>query len=267
MMEAIDRTLTAHMTLTGKGGCGKSFLAWLIAQYLRDREVKVTCIDTDPINPILGTYTSLGTITLPLRKSAESGIEPGDLSELFAVFEHASQTISGDLHFVIDVGSVAYLPMLEYLSAGHGLEILDGFGVQLVIHAPVAGAEYLQFNISALREMTEKFAGLGVDFVAYINPHFSRKDDPVLPPGMTLQQLIPRHDTLRVIELPRLAESTELKYIRDLQSRGLIMADVGEPQLNFDSYTKMLVPLISRKLYRSLTALDELLDGTAHHAA
>ena len=46
-----------HFILQGKGGVGKSFIASLLAQYLRDRKNgQVVCFDTDPVNPTLSRY-------------------------------------------------------------------------------------------------------------------------------------------------------------------------------------------------------------------
>ena len=41
---------TVHLILQGKGGVGKSVIATLLAQYLRDKGLTVTCFDADPVN-------------------------------------------------------------------------------------------------------------------------------------------------------------------------------------------------------------------------
>ncbi|MBB4268183.1 CO dehydrogenase nickel-insertion accessory protein CooC1, partial [Roseospira visakhapatnamensis] len=39
-----------HMTLQGKGGVGKSFIASLLAQHFLARGQAPICLDTDPVN-------------------------------------------------------------------------------------------------------------------------------------------------------------------------------------------------------------------------
>ena len=47
---------TAHLILQGKGGVGKSFAAFLLAQYLPEKSVLVRCFDADPINNTLASF-------------------------------------------------------------------------------------------------------------------------------------------------------------------------------------------------------------------
>ena len=45
-----------HLTLQGKGGVGKSYVASLIAQHRMDKGMPVSCIDTDPVNSTFCQY-------------------------------------------------------------------------------------------------------------------------------------------------------------------------------------------------------------------
>ena len=50
---------TVHFVLQGKGGVGKSYAAVLLAQYLREKGLPVSCFDGDPLNQTLGGFASL----------------------------------------------------------------------------------------------------------------------------------------------------------------------------------------------------------------
>src|ERR1700730_19270604 len=56
-----------HLTLQGKGGVGKSLVASVLAQYLRDKGREVRCIDTDPVNRTFAQYGALAADRLNLR--------------------------------------------------------------------------------------------------------------------------------------------------------------------------------------------------------
>ena len=49
-----------HFVLQGKGGVGKSLIATLIAQYLKENSSEpLHCYDTDPVNPTFSRYRAL----------------------------------------------------------------------------------------------------------------------------------------------------------------------------------------------------------------
>jgi CO dehydrogenase nickel-insertion accessory protein CooC1 len=60
-------TGTIHLTLQGKGGVGKSLIASVLAQYLRQTGLDVRCIDTDPVNRTFAQYAALNADRLCLR--------------------------------------------------------------------------------------------------------------------------------------------------------------------------------------------------------
>ena len=55
-----------HVFLQNKGGCGKTTLAYFLAQYLLDNGFSVKCIDVDPLNHSLGSYERLNATSLSI---------------------------------------------------------------------------------------------------------------------------------------------------------------------------------------------------------
>jgi adenylylsulfate kinase-like enzyme len=64
-----------HLSLQGKGGVGKSFIASVLAQYLRHKGRQVHCVDTDPVNQTFSQYSALQVCHLKLLN--EGRIDPG----------------------------------------------------------------------------------------------------------------------------------------------------------------------------------------------
>jgi hypothetical protein len=73
---------TAHLILQGKGGVGKSFAAFLLAQYLPDKSVLVRCLDADPISLPRPTSSWTGSSAfVPLLHYMVSNEVPAILSQ------------------------------------------------------------------------------------------------------------------------------------------------------------------------------------------
>jgi CO dehydrogenase nickel-insertion accessory protein CooC1 len=48
-----------HLVMQGKGGVGKSLLAFYLAQYVKEKNGKCLAIDTDPLNQTLARTAAL----------------------------------------------------------------------------------------------------------------------------------------------------------------------------------------------------------------
>src|SRR5271167_734116 len=75
---------TVHLILQGKGGVGKSFAAFLLAQYLPDKSVLVRCFDADPINNTLANFPALNAVKVDLIENSDKGrrIDPRRFDDL-----------------------------------------------------------------------------------------------------------------------------------------------------------------------------------------
>jgi CO dehydrogenase nickel-insertion accessory protein CooC1 len=59
---------SVHISLQGKGGVGKSFIASILTQYFLSRGQHVNAIDADPVNQTLAEYGGLSVSRLNLLK-------------------------------------------------------------------------------------------------------------------------------------------------------------------------------------------------------
>lgn len=96
-----------HLSLQGKGGVGKSFVASILAQYFAARGRTIRCIDTDPVNTTLFQYKALGVIHLELLR--DGGIDQRGFDDLM------ERLLTEDATFVIDNGASTFIPLWNYI--------------------------------------------------------------------------------------------------------------------------------------------------------
>jgi len=126
---------TVHLILQGKGGVGKSFAAFLLAQYLPDKSVLVRCFDADPINNTLASFPALNAVKVDLIENSDKGrrIDPRRFDDLV-------EQITGqpaEAHVIVDTGSSAFVPLLHYVLSNEVQVILSQGGHQLVVHTVI----------------------------------------------------------------------------------------------------------------------------------
>jgi adenylylsulfate kinase-like enzyme len=106
---------TVHFTLQGKGGVGKSVVATLLAQYLKDKGIAAKCFDADPLNQTFGGFAALGVTKVDLMETTEKGrrINPRRFDDL--VEQIALQP--GESHVIVDTGSSSFVALVQSLNA------------------------------------------------------------------------------------------------------------------------------------------------------
>src|SRR5688572_15894020 len=105
--QAATASGAVHLVLQGKGGVGKSFVASILAQYFRERNKKVKCVDTDPVNQTFAQYRDLGVQRLDLL--VDGAIDQRAFDGL------VEQLLTEDGLFVVDNGASTFIPMWNYM--------------------------------------------------------------------------------------------------------------------------------------------------------
>src|SRR6202000_1402784 len=114
----IEPTGAIHLTLQGKGGVGKSLVASVLAQYLKEKGKEVRCVDTDPVNRTFAQYGALGADRLNLRDEHHR-IEHSAFDSLIERF-----LPEDGAPFVEDTGPSPFLPLWHYLLENSALDYL-----------------------------------------------------------------------------------------------------------------------------------------------
>lgn len=123
---------TIHLILTGKGGVGKSFIATLLAQYLKAIDRKPFCADTDPSNPTLASYPALAAKHINIM-TPDMNIDKSQFDVLM------EDLLSHEGDCVVDNGASSFLPMMAYILENNVIDFLQEAGKTIVIHAVVIG--------------------------------------------------------------------------------------------------------------------------------
>ena len=150
-----------HFILQGKGGVGKSFIASLLAQYLRDRKKdQVVCFDTDPVNPTLSRYKQLNVQTIPILTEHKTI----DTSRFDSFIE---QLIEQDGLAVIDNGAATFVPLLGYITEIDLFNIFVDSDIEVFIHVPVVGGQAFEETLTGLGNICQ--LGNSFKIIAWLN--------------------------------------------------------------------------------------------------
>lgn len=153
---------TVNVVLQGKGGIGKTVVASLIAQCLRERSEPVVCIDTDPVNSSFAAIKALGAE--PVR------ILAGDRINVPALNGLAERILTEDAHFVIDGGAASFLPLTEYLIEAQIFDLLAS-SRRVVVHMPVIGGRNFLHSVAALTRAAKTIPA-AVEIAPWFNGYF-----------------------------------------------------------------------------------------------
>ena len=183
---------TVHFVLQGKGGVGKSYAAVLLAQYLRQRGLPVSCFDGDPLNQTFGGFASLDVKKVDFLENTEKGrrINPRRFDDL--VEQIANQPAGS--HIIVDTGSSAFVALVHYLVTHEALTVLSKMGHEVVVHTIVTGGQALLDTLHGAAQLIKQLED--VRFVVWLNPFWG----PVSEDGKSFEQMKTYQDIRKRIE-------------------------------------------------------------------
>jgi hypothetical protein len=165
-MNGSEPTGAIHLTLQGKGGVGKSLVASIIAQYLREKGREVRCIDTDPVNRTFAQYAALSADRLNLRDE-HNRIEQRAFDSLMERFLTEDATT-----FVVDNGASTFLPLWHYLLENNALDYLRQNGRRIYVHTVITGGQALLDTLNGFHELAQTTGERNI--VVWVNEYFGR---------------------------------------------------------------------------------------------
>ncbi len=138
-----------HLTLGDKGGIGKSFIAALMAQYIRDNVVsaKPICIDMDIKNRTLSRYSELGVELIDVRTDGDI-----DRSKFDLMINRIDEAGENDV-VIVDVGGNIYISLTDYMRVNEAYEMIAARGVEIVLHVPIVGGGDMFPTLKTLDEV------------------------------------------------------------------------------------------------------------------
>lgn len=208
-----DSLRKVHLVLQGKGGVGKTYVASLIAQYLREKGEPVVCLDTDPVNASFAAIPALAAE--PVDLLVEDRINVDEMDGM------VERLLSEDNHFVVDNGAASFVPLSRYLVENDIVGLISGSGKGVVVHAIITGGPAMLETAKALAAMLEQFPD-SVELVVWLNEYFG----PVVTEGGQGFEQTPLYQ----------------------ENRGRISGLVRLSALNPDTFGHNLADMLSRKL-------------------
>ena len=201
-----------HLSLQGKGGVGKSLVASLLAQYLKQRKgIPVRCIDADPVNQTLAQYKGLAAERLDLMR--EGSVD----QRAFDGLMESLLTESGT--FIVDNGASTFIPLWNYMLENNAVELLKSSGRRIFVHCVLTGGQALADTLSGFARLAQTTGDRNI--VLWVNEYFG---------------LVER-DGRALSDLPVYTEHA-----------GAVVGSVAIPRRNQDTFGRDVEEVIARKL-------------------
>ena len=121
-----------HFILNSKGGVGKSYIAFLLAQYYRQHSAPVLCFDADATTSTFSSFAALKVTRIELMQGPRIDERRFDL-----ILE---KVLTDDAHAVIDTGTSSYVALSNYLIENDVHRQIAAMGKQVVVHAIIVGS-------------------------------------------------------------------------------------------------------------------------------
>ncbi|KQH73177.1 AAA family ATPase [Xylella fastidiosa] len=204
-----------HITLQGKGGVGKSFVAVNTAQYKVHKSQKPLCIDTDPVNATFAGFQSLNVHRLEIMEGDEIN------SRHFDVLVQMIASATDDV--IIDNGASSFVPLSHYLISNQVPTLLHEMGHQIIVHTSITGGQTLLDTMSGFAEIARQFPH-ETAIVVWLNPYWG----PVEHDGKSFEQMKAYKDhkdrVSAIIQIPTLKKETY----------GIDLTEMLQERLTFD---------------------------------
>ncbi len=140
--------MTVHFTLQGKGGVGKTLVANMLAQHQKSKNVKLVCIDTDPVNRSFFNYKSLEVEYFNIIKN-----DNVDQALFDNLIEHIIE--KSDCDFIIDNGASGFIPLTRYMIENDVIELLRDHSIDVNLHSVITGGESMKDTLIGLSTLLE----------------------------------------------------------------------------------------------------------------
>jgi hypothetical protein len=154
---------TAHFTLQGKGGVGKSYVSSLLVQYHRASQQPCIAVDTDPVNATLYGYSAFSTRRIELMDG--STLVERRFDELI------EEIVTQDTNYVVDNGAASFIPLANYLLENDAISVITSNGKRVVVHTVITGGQALRDTLQGFQQLAEQLPQQ-VSLFVWLNEYF-----------------------------------------------------------------------------------------------
>src|ERR1700739_1555908 len=216
-----------HTILAPKGGCGKTYVASLIAQALQERGEPVVCFDTDRQNASLRDIAALKAEPVSLFLPNSDEIDVNGMDGM------TERMLKEDAHFVLDNGATSFAPLSRYFVQDGIADAVAESGKKMIVHTIVAGGQKLVKPGRGFDSVASQFPA-NADMVLWLNEHHGPVDG---ADGASFEQtpLYQKHKgrILAIVRLAQLHHGTFGANLADMLQRGLTFAEPDQSSAFF----------------------------------
>lgn len=189
---------TFHFFLQGKGGVGKSLASSLMAQYVKDKDPSVICIDTDPVNHTFEQYKEFDVTSFNIID--DNGFNTGEFDTMVEFL------VENNKDAIIDNGATTFVPLSQYIVENQLFEALNEMNIDVVIHSVVVGGSGLDDTTNGLLSLLSS-TNENTKFVIWLNNYFGEINNDNF--NFTKTALFKRYEN-RIIGIVNLDKKSQL---------------------------------------------------------
>ncbi|WP_212112473.1 nucleotide-binding protein [Bartonella queenslandensis] len=234
-----------HMTLQGKGGVGKSFVASLVMQYLLENKINVKGIDTDPVNQTFANYKNFNVKHLKLLE--QSVIIPRNFDALM------EELLNSNCQYVIDNGATTFLPLAYYLKENEAFDILATAKKNVIIHTIITGGQALADTLSGLFSICTQIPQTA-NIVVWKNEFFG----PITANGKNFEEMKIFEETKErisaIITIPQQTSSTFGEDIKTMLDKKLTFNEITNSN-EFSIMAKSRLARVKNMLFNQIAII------------
>jgi len=235
-----------HLLLSGKGSVGKSVVARLLAEFVRDttQEAPLT-FDADPVNASFTAVTTFGAKTINLLETEQKI----DASRFDAMM---TEILYEDRSVVIDSGASSYLALFNYLEENNIVSVLKGCGFDVYLHTIITGGAAVTFTTKNFLDVAERF-GDEANVVAWLNHFWERIESDEGKPFTEWQAYKSQsHRVHSVLEIPRMLADTSGRDYTNMLKANVSFAEVMSGDADFNIMVRSRLQKIRKAIFGAM---------------
>jgi hypothetical protein len=236
---------TVHFILNSKGGVGKSFVAFLLAQYYRQLGEPLLSFDADATTATFSSFAALKVTRIALMEGTILNARHFDVM--------LEPILTEDAHCVVDTGTSSFVAISHYLIENDVHEQIRDCGKTVIVHAIIVGGATLKETLNDLDELAKQLPD-EVEIVVWLNEHFGL----IKEGGKTFRDMAvykAHAERIRgVVHLPLRTAATFGEDVKEMVKRHLTFEEaIGSPE--FTLMAKQRLRIIEADLQAKLSAV------------